>query len=68
MTEEGKHNSRFGSKYGRKIRERYVEVDKKQRQKQNCPECNKSNAKRLSGGVFECKSCGKRFSANTYFN
>jgi len=58
---------RFGVKYGKKIRERIISVEKKQRIKQKCPFCNKMAAKRLSKGIWKCSSCKRKFASNAYF-
>jgi large subunit ribosomal protein L37Ae len=58
---------RFGVRYGIKIRQRVVSVEKRQRQKQKCPYCSKMAGKRLSKGIWKCKSCGKKFASNAYY-
>jgi large subunit ribosomal protein L37Ae len=58
---------RFGVRYGSKIRARVISVEKKQRQKQKCPYCNKMASKRMEKGIWQCKSCKKRFASNAYY-
>jgi large subunit ribosomal protein L37Ae len=58
---------RYGIRYGIKIRARVNSVEKKQRQKQKCPFCSKMSIKRLSKGIWQCKSCKRKFASNTYF-
>lgn len=60
-----KLHGKFGAKYGRKNRARYLEIDVKQRQKQDCPYCS-GPSKRAGSGVFLCKKCGAKFTANAY--
>lgn len=56
----------FGPRYGKKIRERYAQVERKQRKQQKCPFCKKG-AKRSASGIWECKNCGKKFASGAYY-
>lgn len=56
----------FGARYGKTVREKYAEIESKQRKKQVCPFCKKT-AKRLSKGIWQCKKCGKKFASHTYY-
>lgn len=58
---------RFGSRYGKKVRDKLVKVEDKQRKKQVCPFCKKPGVKRLAKGIWECKKCKKKFASNTYY-
>jgi large subunit ribosomal protein L37Ae len=55
----------FGARYGKSVRQKYAKVENKQRKRQECPFCKKT-AKRLSPGIWKCKSCGKKFASGTY--
>ena len=57
---------RFGSRYGRKIRSKVLEVEKKQRIKQKCPYCLKTSVKRLSKGIWYCNKCHSKFTGRAY--
>jgi large subunit ribosomal protein L37Ae len=67
VTKKVSSAGRFGVRYGKKIRERVISVEKKQRLKQKCPYCSKLTAKRVSKGIWTCKSCKKKFASNTYY-
>jgi large subunit ribosomal protein L37Ae len=58
---------RFGPHYGKKIRERVLEVERKQKAKQKCPYCRKMSAKRMAKGIWKCKACKKRFASHAYY-
>jgi large subunit ribosomal protein L37Ae len=58
---------RFGARYGKKVRDRLVKVETKQRKKQLCPLCKRTGAKRLSKGIWKCSKCDKKFAAGTYY-
>ncbi len=56
----------FGVRYGKTVREKYAEIESKQRKKQKCPFCKKT-AKRLSKGIWKCQKCGKKFASHAYY-
>ena len=58
---------RFGARYGKTIRTRIIQIEKKQRKKQMCPYCNKPRAKRISMGIFTCSKCNAKFAGKAYF-
>ena len=57
---------RFGVRYGKTVRERWSEIEKKRKAKQKCLFCKKEGCKRLAKGLWECKKCGKKFTAGAY--
>jgi len=56
----------FGARYGKRAREKYAEIEDKQRKKQKCPFCDKKS-KRISKGIFKCTSCGKKFASGAFY-
>ncbi|MFH1326751.1 MAG: 50S ribosomal protein L37ae [archaeon] len=64
---KSKSAGRFGARYGKKIRNKLVKVEEKQRQKQKCPFCNKLGVKRLSKGIWKCPKCDKKFASSTFY-
>ena len=58
---------RFGSRYGVSVRRRLGAVEKKQKQKFECPSCAKFNVKRVSTGIYRCSSCGYQFAGGAYY-
>lgn len=57
---------RFGTRCGKKIRERVIEIEKEQRKKHTCPYCFKTGVKRVAAGIWECKKCGIKFAGKAY--
>lgn len=57
---------RFGIRYGQSVRKRIFEIESKQKKKQPCIFCS-GIAKRISKGIWVCKSCGKKFAGHAYF-
>ncbi len=62
-----KSAGRFGARYGKTVKDKFVKVESKQRMKQTCPFCKKVGVKRISKGVWKCHRCDKKFASNTYF-
>ena len=62
-----KSAGRFGARYGKRVRDRLVNVESKQRKRQKCPLCNRLGAKRLSKGIWQCSKCNKKFAGGTYY-
>ena len=62
-----KSSGRFGPRYGKTVKDKLVQVEKKQRVKQKCPFCGKIGVKRLSKGIWKCPRCEKKFANNTYY-
>jgi len=56
---------RFGAGYG-KIKQKFSEIEKKQRVKQKCPFC-KGRAKRQAKAIWLCSKCGKKFAGGTFY-
>jgi len=57
---------RFGVRYGRRIRQRILDVEKAKKEKKPCPNCYKSGLKRVASGVWVCKKCGAKFAGKAY--
>lgn len=66
-TKKVKHAGKFGSGFGRKVRDNFVKVETKQRRKQSCPFCKSLTARRKSAGIWNCKKCGREFASSAYY-
>ncbi len=66
-TKKSRASGRFGARYGRRVRQKFADVESKQRVKQKCPYCNKLGVKRKAKGIWSCAKCGKTFASNTYY-
>ena len=58
---------RFGPRYGRRLRSKITEIEKKQRARFKCPHCSYVKVKRVSHGIYECKKCNVKFTGGSYF-
>ena len=56
----------FGARYGTVARKRYATVITGLRSPHECPQCHIVAVKRLSVGVWLCRSCGNKFSGGAY--
>ncbi len=69
MAAEKKFGSakRFGSRYGRKIRDKVAMVEKERKKKHKCPYCHKiGGIKRIAVGIWNCTKCESKFTAKAY--
>jgi large subunit ribosomal protein L37Ae len=57
---------RYGPRVGRKIRHEVKKIEDDSRRDRQCPACNRKRVKRLSAGVWYCKSCRLKFTGGTH--
>jgi len=57
---------RFGSRYGKRVKERFAKVEKLQREKKRCPYCNRNAVRREAVGIWQCKKCDAKFTGKAY--
>ncbi len=57
---------RYGSRYGRRLRERVQKVEQEQRKLHVCPYCKYEKVKRLAIGIWQCKNCSIKFTSKAY--
>ena len=57
---------RYGTRYGRTLRERLAKVEAQQKKAHRCPYCNYERAKQQSTGIFVCSKCGAKFASKAY--
>ncbi len=57
---------RYGTRYGRVLREKIGAIEAEQKKKHKCPYCRAPRIKRLSIGIWNCTKCGKKFTGKAY--
>ncbi len=57
---------RFGTRYGRTVKEKYGEVEKEQRKEHKCPYCNYEKVSRKASGIWTCEKCDAKFANKAY--
>lgn len=58
--------TRFGTRYGRTIRERLADVEAGYRGKHKCPYCSYTKVTRKAAGVWNCSKCKSTFTSRAY--
>jgi large subunit ribosomal protein L37Ae len=61
-----KSGNKFGTRYGRKNRDKFAKIEHSQRKLYKCPSCNAIQVKRLSLGIWSCRKCGMTFASKAY--
>jgi large subunit ribosomal protein L37Ae len=57
---------RFGSRYGRSLKERLAKIEVEYRKKNKCPYCGKNKVKRVAVGIWLCNACNTKFTGKAY--
>ncbi len=57
---------RFGARYGGPIKQKLSKIEAKQKKKYTCPKCLKDKVRRVSAGIWQCKSCNVKFAGKAY--
>ena len=57
---------RFGSRYGKKYKQIFADIERIQRSKHKCPYCHYKKVKRLAFGIWHCKKCNSKFTGRAY--
>lgn len=65
-TRKLKSVARYGARYGKKIRDRVLKVEREQKKRRVCPHCNTGILKRKAAGLYECAKCGARMAGGAY--
>lgn len=58
--------TRYGTRYGRTIRERLAKVEQQYKGKQKCPHCSYTAVKRLAAGIWHCTKCNTKSASRAY--
>jgi large subunit ribosomal protein L37Ae len=68
MVEELKLNAakRFGTRYGRTVKQRFIEVEQLHRKLYKCEHCTKERVKRVAAGIWQCCACNTKFTGKAY--
>jgi len=57
---------RFGARYGRKLKLKFVSIEAEKNKKHTCPSCAKDRVKRLAAGIWTCTKCACTFAGRAY--
>jgi large subunit ribosomal protein L37Ae len=59
-------SGKYGVRYGKRIKDRWLAVNIVQKQKHKCPRCMKPSLKRQSAGIWSCHKCGLKIAGKAY--
>jgi len=57
---------RFGSRYGRRVRQKLAQIEAVRFGKKKCPYCHAWRVKRLAAGIWNCTKCSATFTGRAY--
>jgi large subunit ribosomal protein L37Ae len=57
---------RYGTRYGKTVKDKAAKIEKQQRSKYVCPSCSREQVKRVALGIWECNKCGAKFANKAY--
>jgi large subunit ribosomal protein L37Ae len=57
---------RYGTRYGRRNREKVALIEIEQKKKHKCPKCNFPKVSRLAVGIWKCSKCNAKFTSRAY--
>ncbi|MEM3851779.1 MAG: 50S ribosomal protein L37ae [Methanomassiliicoccales archaeon] len=58
--------ARYGARYGVRIRQRILEIEREASRDINCPRCGLPKVQRVSTGVYQCRHCNYKYAARAY--
>jgi len=58
--------TRFGTRYGRTIRERLASIEEGYRGKHKCPYCSYVKVSREAAGIWNCTKCKAKFTSRAF--
>ena len=58
---------RYGARYGRRLKDKLADVEKKSKKPNKCPYCRKLGARKLAAGIWCCRKCGSKFTGWAYY-
>ncbi len=57
---------RFGSRYGRRNRDKVALLESQARKDYPCPKCGYTQVSRVAAGIWQCRKCGAKFAGRAY--
>lgn len=59
-------HGRFGSRYGKRIREEVLIAEAKYKKPYACPSCSRTTLWRKASGVWQCSKCEAKYAGGAY--
>jgi len=57
---------RFGTRYGKTVKQKLANVEKKAKATYECPHCGYEKVNQKSLGIWSCGKCGATFTSKAY--
>lgn len=57
---------KFGSRYGKTVRDKFGKIEAEQKKKYKCPYCSRDAVSREAVGIWVCTKCGSKFAGKAY--
>lgn len=57
---------KFGSRYGKRIRDVYSRIRRMQHERYECPKCMEKGVRRVAAGIWQCSKCGAKFAGGAF--
>ena len=61
-----KYSGRFGSRFGKSIREAVLDADRRAKASYECPFCSRMAVRREAVGIWKCHKCGKKIASGAF--
>ena len=61
-----KGTGRYGTRYGRRNRQKVALIEVEQKKKHKCPYCAFPKVSRISVGIWQCDKCKAKFTSRAY--
>lgn len=58
--------NKYGSRYGKRIRNKISEIEEDEKREYKCPECGSRSLEREGSGIWVCKKCGEKVSGGAW--
>jgi len=59
-------SGRFGPRYGLSVKKQARSISARKGARYTCPRCTKENVRRVSSGIWHCRSCDLKFAGGAF--
>ncbi|MCS7132772.1 MAG: 50S ribosomal protein L37ae [Nitrososphaeria archaeon] len=63
---KGNPAKRFMARYGSTLRKKVAEIEREQRARHICPNCEQPKVRRVAIGIWRCRKCGYTFAGGAW--
>ena len=66
LLKHAKAVGRYGTRYGRRNRDKVALIEVEQKKRHKCPYCAFPKVSRISAGIWKCDKCSAKFTSRAY--